>query len=138
MKKLGLIVGLLISANSMAQENLIYCPEKVECQEAGNVNSCRAVGNNDFKFDLMSEWGKIEKSTYIFYMAVSDVDSKSGEDYKFSTCVYSYKSARISKYIHAKQKKVLAYKFSDSNWNINGYNVGCQSSNPKDCPFKAG
>lgn len=136
MNKLIITLSLaLLSSIVFAQENLLYCPDKFVCSEAGNKKSCLGVGGNTEIFTETWFFGTIEKGEYTLTHAYS-ADSYGYNNY--TGCQYVYHIPRKTKYFWASNKgyDLLEIKFEDSLWNIDGHNAICESTNAKDCPFK--
>ena len=58
------------SAKEVSEDH-IFCPEKIDCSEEGNIGSCKAVGDNLNYWGKMQENGRIIKGAYIFQAATS-------------------------------------------------------------------
>ncbi len=136
----SILSGAIFAKNSanIQQEEKLYCPEKIECDVAGKLDSCRAIGGNLSYWDYMREDGRVEKGTYLFQEASSSYQPSDGS-YDDSECNYNFRVNSGIKTISLGVKRganieALVDNSISTMWKTSGYSASCGSSHLS-CPF---
>lgn len=125
-----------VNNKNSCQKTLFYCPQKIECSEKGNVQSCRVYGSNleYWNIDSLQPNAPITQGTYKFASAGSTYQQPNPDD-NYAGCSYQNVTNRMANYIgiSAKKSAYIEAAFDDSqSWRGQGYSVGCSGD---DCPF---
>ena len=151
MKKLiAFIILLSFSKIVLANEEIVYCPQQIECP-TDNLNNCKAV------FDSKTPkqwWDKIEKISQLKFKAgiykfanahsYYDIDYKSHQEFAYDTtsCEYTLKLSEnltkkifIQYSIRPNKPYLEAHLDKNTKWKVDNDAI-CNSSNSNDCPFR--
>lgn len=135
--KLIFTLGLILLSQIVYAED-IYCPEKIQCSETNNINSCSVIDGmpNIWDFNNLFPRGPIIKMDYSFDEAFQNTLSV---DQLSSNCIYKAHLDKITSLliISTLTHNIINADFTESSaWEINQGITICKSKNFMDCPFK--
>jgi hypothetical protein len=138
------IFNLVLMNQALAQE-LVYCPEKIECNMRDDIKSCRAFPGGDGLWANMGVTSIVEKGIYTFEKASAPYELVKGRSFN-TICSYGFKvNSKITKFIYlsaGEKQKLQAFSTEevDNEWAMSasendGVVANCYSNKVSSCPL---
>lgn len=132
MKKLSVFFAILAFFPVIYANNLIYCPDSIQCTRPGDATSCKYLGDSLEYWDKLRDNWRIKKGIYKF-RAVDIRYHYSSDSYSMN-CQYGDKNGFIFTY-NKKEVNLEPYLGNNNKWLLFKYDGICVRNSSKECPF---